>query len=279
MDKLSAFTTIAAEAARGELAFPTNVNASLKIQQALNDPECHTETAVKLVMAEPVLAARTVALANSVAYHPVGPEITNVRHAVVRLGFKTLRSLVASMVVRQLGSATPDPALRSISARLWEHTAHVAALSYAIAKRATRIDPDTAMFAGIVHEVGGFYLLSQAAKYPGLVEDGDQTWAEQGEKLIGRSVLKQLEVPEAVSTGIEALWYGMRALPPETLGDVLLLANDLAPVPSPLHRYSPDAITKDSATTLDFAVGNGTLNTILEESAGEVASLTAALLA
>lgn len=278
MDKLGAFRNIAAEAARGELAFPTNVDASLKIQQALNDPEAHLEMAVKLVTADPLLAARTVAIANSVAYNPSGNEITSVRHAVARLGFKTLRSLVASMVVRQLGSATANPAVRAMSAQLWEHTAHVAALSHAIAKRATRIDPDTAMFAGIIHEVGGFYLLSRADEFPGLLDDCDEAWVEYGEKVIGRGVLKQLEIPEPVALAIEALWYGLRALPPETLGDVLLLANDLSPVASPLHQR-PDAITKDSATTLDFAIGDGTLNTILEESAEEVTSLTAALLA
>ncbi len=278
MDKLAAFRTIAAEATRGELAFPTNVNASLRIQQALNDPDAHLETAAKLILAEPLLSARTVALSNSVAYNRAGNEITNVRSAVMRLGFKTLHSLVAAMVVRQLGSTTSDPSLRNKSAQLWEHTAHVAALSHAIARRMTDIDPDTAMFAGIVHEVGGFYLLSRADEFPGLLEGGNETWAEYGEKVIGRGVLRQLAVPEQVIFAVEAVWYGLRALPPVTLGDILLLANDLSPVASPLHQSSA-ATTKEVASTLDFAIGDGTLNSILEESAEEVASLTAALLA
>jgi hypothetical protein len=44
----------------------------------------------------------------------------------------------------------------------------------------------------------------------------------------------KLGVPAPVMDAIEAMWNGMRALPPETLGDTLMLANDLAPVPSPL---------------------------------------------
>lgn len=84
-------------------------------------------------------------------------------------------------------------------------------------------------------------------------------------------------VPEPAVTAIESLWRGFRALPPETLGDILLLANDLAAVPSPLHQR-PGATTLQSATTIDFAVGEGTLNSVLQESTEEMKSLMAALL-
>ena len=72
------------------------------------------------------------------------------------------------------------------------------------------------------------------------------------------------------------MWGGMRALPPETLGDTLMLANDLAPLDSPLH-VRPGATSRQSAATIDFVTGDGTLASILEESAEEVKSLTAAL--
>ncbi|MBI1890754.1 MAG: HDOD domain-containing protein [Burkholderiales bacterium] len=277
MDKLEAFKTIAAEASRGDLIFPTNVNASLKIQQTLNDPDCHLEAAARLVMAEPLLSARTVAIANSVAYNRSGMEVTSVSVAVMRLGFRTLRSLVAAVVVRQLSSKVSDPVLQKMSSQLWEHTANVAALAHVIARRVTHVDPETAMFAGIVHEVGGFYLLSRAAEFPGILDGDREDWAEYGEKIIGRGVLKKLSVPDQVTEAVEALWYGFRAVPPVTLGDTLMLANDLSPVPSPLHG-SAGATTPQSASTIDFVVGDGTLSNILEESAEEVRELTAALM-
>lgn len=58
MDRLEAFKSIAAQAGRGELTFPTNVDATLKLQRALSDPELHAEHAARLVQAEPLLAAR-----------------------------------------------------------------------------------------------------------------------------------------------------------------------------------------------------------------------------
>ncbi len=277
MDRLDAFKSIAAQAGRGELTFPTNVDATLKLQRALNDPDCHAEVAARLVQAEPLLAARTVAIANSVAYNRSGNEITNVRNAVQRVGFRTLNALAAAVIVRQLDSKIKQPHLRKMADQLWQHSAHVAALSQVIAKRVARVDPETALFAGIVHEVGGFYLLSRAEEFPGLLDGDPDEWIEHGEVEVGRGVLKKLNVPAPVMEAIEALWEGMRALPPETLGDTLLLANDLSPVASPLHTR-PGATTRSSASTIDFVIGEGTLNSILEESAEEVKGLTSALL-
>ncbi|MES2105713.1 MAG: HDOD domain-containing protein [Pseudomonadota bacterium] len=277
MDRLEIFREIATQASKGDLTFPTNVNASLKLQQALEDPDCHIDAAAKMVMAEPLLSARTVAIANSAAYNRSSNEITNVKMAVSRLGFRTLKSMVASVIVRQLNSKLTDPGLKAKAAQLWEHSAHVAALAQVIAKRITKVDPDAAMFAGIVHEVGGFYLISRAEEYPGLLDGDPEDWVEYGEKLIGRGVLKKLGVPEGVTTAVEALWHGVRAIPPETLGDTLLLANDLARVVSPLHQKEGVTI-KQTAAAINFEVDGGTLHSVLQDAEEEIESLTAALL-
>lgn len=277
MDRLEAFKSLAAEANRGELTFPTNLDATLKLQRALDDPDCDADMAARLVQAEPLLAARTVAIANSAAYNRSGNEVTNVRAAIQRVGFRTLNALVAAVIVRQLDSKITQPALRAMADQLWRHSTHVAALSQVIARRVTKSDPDTALFAGIVHEVGSFYLLSRAEEYPGLLDGAPEEWLEYGEVAIGRGVLGKLAVPASVMEAIEAMWHGMRALPPENLGDILLLAGDLAPVASPLH-VRPGATSRQSALTLDFVIGEGSLQSILDESAEEVRSLSSALL-
>ena len=277
MDRLDAFKTIAAQASRGELTFPANVKASLRLQQALSDPDCHVEAAALLIQADPLLAARTVAIANSIAYNRSGTEIASVRGAVQRLGVRTLQSLVAALIVRQIGSQVSDPGLQAKINQLWEHTAHVAALSQVIARHVTHVDPDTALFSGIMHEVAGFYMLSCANDYPEVMGGEPEDWVVHGEIQIGRGVMDQLGVPEGVRHAIEAMWVGLRALPPETLGDTLLLANDLAPIHSPLYQR-PGATTLQGARTIDFIVGEGTLHAIMTESAHEVESLFAVLM-
>jgi HD-like signal output (HDOD) protein len=277
MDTIEAFKSLAAEASRGELAFPTNVDATLTLQRALNDPECDAETAARLVQAEPLLAARLVAIANSALFNHAGNDVTSVRAAIQRVGFRTLNALTAAVIVRQLNSQVSDPALRAMAERLWQHSVHVAALACTIARRVTGADPDTALFAGIVHEIGGFYVLSRAAEFPGLLAGDPAEWIEHGEAQIGREVLKRLDVPPAVTDAIEVLWKGIRVLPPESLGDTIRLAKDLAPVASPMHERA-GATTHQAAATIDFVVGDGTLQGILDESFHEVNSLVLALL-
>ncbi|UGQ46027.1 HDOD domain-containing protein [Massilia endophytica] len=277
MDRLDIFKVLIAEAQRGEMVFPANVNASLRLQEALADPDCHVDLAARLIAADPLLAARTVAIANSVAYNRSGTEISSVRSAVQRLGVRTLQTLVAALLVRQIGSRIEDSSLRARAGQLWEHTAHTAALAQVIARRVTHVDPDTAMFAGVVHEVGGFYLLSRAEEFPGVADGEPEEWVMHGEVEIGRLVLERLMVPESVRRAVEAMWTGLRALPPETLGDTLLLADDLAPVASPLHTRS-GATSPLAARTIDFVVGDGTLHEILAESRSDVQSLYAVLM-
>ena len=238
MDKQQIFRAIAADAASGELAFPTGAQVALRVMQALDKPDCQIEHAAKLVQAEPLLAARVVAMSNSVAYNRSGREITDVKSAVFRLGFSNVRALAMALVTRQMAGHAVAPAHQPLVAQLWQHTAHVASLAQVIAHRFTHVDPDTALFAGIVHEVAGFYMVSRAPSFPGLLDGDNQVWMESGEAEVGRAILHGLAVPERVIEAVETYWSGYLAIPPVSLGDTLLLAEELAPVASPLQTAS-----------------------------------------
>jgi hypothetical protein len=142
----------------------------------------------------------------------------------------------------------------------------------------TFVNPDTAMFAAIVHEVGGFYLLSRADEFPGLLDDDPEKWAELCEEVVSREVMKKLLIPDPVRLAIEALRDGWLSMPPETLLDTLILANQFSPVPSPLAPPPPPDQPKHSESVLDFIVDEQALASILEESAEEVRSMSAALM-
>ena len=275
MERYQILRKIAAELERGEVSFPTHAQVALQLQRALGDPDCHVDEATRLIKAEPLLAAKVVALANSTAFNASSRAITDVRTAVLRLGFRYLRSLASAVVTRQL-AVTSSASDRAMAAQLWEHTAHVAALAHVIARKVTHLDPETAMFAGIVHEVGAFYLLSRAGEYPGLLDEDFSAWTETGEADVGRAVLQALSVPPAVVDAIEVCWQGFLALPPATLGDTLLLADELAPVESPL-RDLDGTPRQGMAASIDMLIGEETLSEIMRESADDVRSLTAAL--
>lgn len=291
MDRLEALRCIARDAASGELSFPTHAQLALKIKAALDDPDCSVDQAARLIQADPLLSARAVGMANSVVYNRSGREVSDVKTAVNRLGFSTLRTLAMALVTRQMAGGEGSPAQQTAARQLWERTAHVAALARTLAHRVTGQNPETALFAGLVQEIGGFYLISRAAQYPALLrieaplaaalvegaEGEDEDTDVQVERAIGRAVLKTLSVPAAVVEAIEEFWRGMLSIPPETLGDTLLLANVLAPVRSPLRWHDAEESNAPRASSIDMLVGEETLQTVLRESAEEVNQLIASL--
>lgn len=266
-------------AVRDELIFPTTAELALKVQRVVDDPDASLDQLARLVRADPLLSARVVAVANSVVYNRSGRALADVRKAVSRIGLKTLRVLAAAAVVRQMAGMARTSAHRQLALRLWEHTAHVAALCQVIARRVTHVDADTAFFAGIIHEVGGFYLISRAAEYPGLLEGADGSllaWDQGGAAELGRAVLQRLGAPAAVGAAIECLWAGYLAMPPQSLGDTLLLADQLAPVESPLSQLAGFG-REGFEARIEVSLDAHTLGTILDESAADVASLIDAL--
>lgn len=276
MDVERALQTIVADAEHGNMVFPTHAELALSVKRLLDDPECAIEPLTRLIAAEPLLASRVVAMANSVVYNRSGRHSADLRGAVSRLGFNTLRTLAMAIVVSQMSNMVRDPAHRALAARLWEHSVHVAALARVIASRVTRQDPETAFFAGVVHEIGGFYLIARAAAFPGLLESDLAAWVGEREAQVGRFVLRALDVPENVLNALEILWSGYLAMPAASLGDTLLLADYLAPIESPLAELSGMG-RRGMVADIEQQVDGAALSAILADSADEVAALIAAL--
>ena len=276
MDVRSALDSIATDAARGDIVFPTHSEIALRVQRLLDDPDCSIEALGKLIGAEPILATRVLAIANSTAYNPGGRTISEVKSAVSRLGFATLRALAAAVIVRQMKDISLAENHRALAAKLWEHTASVASLARVIARRVTRQNPDSAFLAGIIHEIGGFYLIARASAFPDLLTSDLEPWHDEGEATVGRAVLRALQVPAPILEAMETLWSGFLAMPPTSLGDTLLLADQLSPIESPIDALAGMS-RKGMSVELELLIDNETLTGILAESAEEVASLCAAL--
>ncbi len=273
MNRLEALQIVAAQAQRGELVFSTSLAAASRIRTMLDDPDIHLSAVTQAIQTEPLLAARCVAMANSVAYSRSGSQVTDVGTAVGRLGLRTMRVLAQTLIVRQFAGAPKDPAQKALAAHLWEHTAHVASLSRLIARRITHLDPDTALFAGLVHEVGNFYLLSRAAEFPALLDTEHELEEEEFEIAVHRAVAATLTLPATIIEALETVWTGYVASPPVTLGDTVALAKELAPVESPFVRLA----NSQKIAPIDMVVGDEMLTGILQEAKDEVDSLTQAL--
>lgn len=284
MEKSAILSVLAEEVEQGRLIFPTSVNGAINTKRKLEDLDCNLDTVVKIVQAEPLLSAKVVAIANSTVFNRTGRKITDVRSAVTLIGFRTIRNLATVIIVQQLaGSQTKT----DLVAQLWEHSAYVAALAQVIARRVTKQDAETAMFAGMIHEISWFYMLAREKYYPGLIDESiasswssDEDLEDESELdceiAIGTAILHALSIPSAVLENIVYLWRGYLTFPPSSLGDTLLIANQLAPVKSPFVLPA-EQVDGDINANIDLLTDEETLSDILKDSDDEVRSLTEAL--
>jgi putative nucleotidyltransferase with HDIG domain len=234
---------IATDLTAGDVSFPTLAAATVAIRGALDDPAVDADRLARVIAREPLLAVRVVRLANSAAINPGGKPIADVRTAVIRVGHASLRSLAIAVAFDQLRA---DQALHHFRAKLegaWRHSVQVASLSFILASKLTRIPPDEALFAGLVHDIGYFYLLSRAPRYPELDgRPGDLDGIlREWHASIGQAVLHSYALPAAVMDAVGEHESATPRMPPRTIADVVCLANAVAAETNPVRDRSQAA--------------------------------------
>lgn len=237
IDHQEAFAQMLAFAQSPDFVVPNAMNVALNIKKTVDDPDASIEQMARMIAEEPGLSAEAIALANSAAFRRTGREVTDVKTATSRLGFKNVRAMGTAGVVRQIKEMVPTPELRKLTVRLWEHVSYVAALSTLIAQRITHVDEEDATFTGVIHESGAFFLIANAAAHPGMLFGGPgslEGWNQGAEAQLGRTLLQKIQVPPHVLEAMEQVWTGQMNPKPRTLADTLLLAHALSPVPSPI---------------------------------------------
>jgi len=272
-----AFREAFASAKVGELNFPTSLDASRRVLRAVENPDIGLATLAKIVVSEPLLSAKVIRLANSVALNPSNQVIREVRLAVVRVGMEPIKSLAMVLIMNQLRQSQRHSGTRNLASRLWERSINVAALAYVIAKKMTPLSPDEAMFAGIVHDLGRFYLLSRAVDYPELLEN-PEALAETVNDLADRAtrlVLGELNLPASVVEAVLASRQYGKTMPPSKLSDVLFIARALSQRVDPFSELDPRVESVNEATAL--GLDQSTVEEVIAASGDEIYSIVVAL--
>ena len=94
-----------------------------------------------------------------------------------------------------------------------------------MARKLTKLNADEVMFAGIVHDLGRFYLLSRISDFPALLED-TVVLAETINDLAGHAteiVLNELKLPASIVDAVLASKQFSGSMPPASLSDLLFI--------------------------------------------------------
>lgn len=269
---------IAKDLSGSEITFPTFLDITFQVRTALKDPNLSVEQLAKLVGAEPLMSTKIIRMANSAALNPSGKEVADVKNGIIRVGMEAVRSVSFAVAMEQLLKSKQMQPFEAISKRLWEHTAHVASLARVLARKIARINGDEAMFTGLVHDIGVFYLMSRAAGFPELIDDKPELhallvgWHDN----IGHALLTALGSPESVCNAVLEHENDREIKEIRTLSEVLYVANKIANRSASWR--DPEFVESAVDTSiLDTLFDAATLQELIAESEEEVSSLKAAL--
>jgi len=153
----------------GDFEVPSMPDIAIRISKAVNNPDTTSTDIARIIQMDPALAARIIHIVNSPLYAS-RHRIDNCPDAVTRLGRTTTRSLVLSFILKNL-FRTKHTILRNHMSELWTHSRKVAAVCHVLARLGSNLDPDRAMLAGLIHDIGAVPILSAAKDYPNLIEN------------------------------------------------------------------------------------------------------------
>jgi HD-like signal output (HDOD) protein len=270
---------LATELSSGKVDLPSFPDVAMRVRKVLADDNVTPDKIVRVIGSEPALAARVLQISNSAAINFSGKPITELRSAVARMGFNMVRSAAIAFAMAQLKKVDALKGLEKPLDELWKRSSLVATMSYVVARRlSTKVNPDTAMLAGLLHGVGHLYILTRAAKHPKLFanEAAFHAIVRDWHVSIAKALLENWEMTEEVVQAVSEFEDLQRThTGPTDLTDALTVGHLLA-----TYRDYPDTIELNMqgvAACSRMQLDRAAYDRLLSESATEIAALQQAL--
>jgi len=233
---------------------------------------------VRVVGSEPALAARLMQISNSAALNFSGKPITELRTAISRMGFNMVRSAAIAFAMSQLKKQDALKGLERPLEDLWKRSAAVAAMSHAVARRYSKVNPDTGLLAGLLHGIGQLYILTRSAQHPGLFANQAVYTAivRDWHSAIAKALLENWEMAEEVIEAVSNFEDLERShTGPVDLTDVVTVGNLLAAFKD--HPETIELNMHDVAACKRMKIDRASYEQLIDESEHEIDTLRQAL--
>jgi putative nucleotidyltransferase with HDIG domain len=137
-----------AAAVDGMPAFPKSVQRILDLTRDVNSTP---KDLVEVIDKDPVVTVKVLKVVNS-AYYSLPKQITSIGHAVVYLGFNTIKNLALSIAA--IGMLPKDNAAGFDVDQYLLHSLATAGIAKQLALRTDNADPMDCFIAGLLHDFG-----------------------------------------------------------------------------------------------------------------------------
>lgn len=147
-----------AAAVDGMPAFPKSVQ---KILELTRDVSCSPKDLVQVIDKDPVVTVKVLRVVNS-AYYSLAKQVTSINHAVVYLGFNTIKNL--ALGIAAIGILPTDNAAGFDGHQYLIHSLTTASIAKQLASRVGGADPLECFIVGLLHDFGKVVLAQSMPK-------------------------------------------------------------------------------------------------------------------
>lgn len=207
-----------------KLLLPTLPEAALQVREIAEAEDSAILDLVKVISTDTALSARIIRVCNSPLFRG-SRAIENLNMAVSRLGMAYTSSLAMGLAMQQMFQATSDMIDKRLRAT-WQTSTEVAGVCHVLAQHYTKLKPDQATLAGLVHQIGVLPIL----RY---VEDEDvhisgselDNIIEELHPKIGATILKRWDFPADLQNVPLEYANFQREAPTADYADLVMAAN------------------------------------------------------
>ena len=178
------------------LVLPTLPDVALKVRDAVAKGEATSQELADMIVTDAALSARLMQVANSPLYRGA-VEVNSIQTAVTRLGSSTIKTLITSLVMQQMFTPTND-LLEQHFRETWEQGVNVSSISRALTSFVPHLNPDEAMLAGLIHQIGKLPILMLVEDIPEFNESPSRLnkLLEKAHTPIGKIIMDTWDFPE-----------------------------------------------------------------------------------
>ena len=181
-----------------QLLLPSLPDVAIRVGQAVNHDLADAHRVARVIENDPVMTAKLIKVANSARYAGRA-SIAALPDAIARIGLNTTHSLVITFALRELFRCN-IPSMYEIMRDLWQQAREVAAICHILAPRCSAVDPESALLAGLVHNIGGVVIITYARDFPELTGDPKMVLdiIDRLKGQLGKMVLQRWDFPPSL---------------------------------------------------------------------------------
>lgn len=146
-----------------DLVIPILPHVVIQLQQAMRE-DIGIEEAVKIIQLDPVISAKIIEVANCPLYLSSSP-VKSCFEAIKRIGLYPTRSLVISLGIKNI-FRSDSRLIKKQMHNLWQNSIYLSSLCYVLAFVSNQKNPEEALLAGLICDIGAIPFLAFAADFP-----------------------------------------------------------------------------------------------------------------